>query len=95
MQIMKNRIRLNPHDPTKKLCLVIDGAKTVGIKFPEKVINIINAGSGLLSDDKDYSAVEGEAIALDRAIAGFQHWIYYCQEVELIRDCEGLGGLRV
>ena len=30
IKIMKNQIKLSPYDPTKKLRLVIDGAKTVG-----------------------------------------------------------------
>ena len=56
-----------------QLCLVTDGAKTVGTGFiliqyindkkPEKGINIINA---MLV--QDYSAVEAEEIALDRAM---------------------------
>ena len=63
IKIMQNQIRLIPYNPTKKLRLVIDGPKTVGTGFlrkqyindkkPEKGINIISAGSGLLSDDKD------------------------------------------
>ena len=68
IKIMQNQIRLIPYNPTKKLRLVIDGAKTVGTGFlliqyindkkPERGINIINAGSGLLPDDKDYSRVK-------------------------------------
>ena len=87
----------------KKLRLVIDGAKTVRTGFllmqyindkkPEKGINIINSGFGLLPDDKDYSAVEAEAIAPDCVITTCHRWIYYCETVELISDCEGLIGL--
>ena len=82
---------------------MIDGAKTVGTRFllihyindekPEKGINIIHSGSGLLPEDKDYSAVEREAIALDSAISACHHWIYYCKSIELISDREGLLGL--
>ena len=85
MKIMKNQIRLSPYDSTKKFRLMIGGAKTVGTGFiliqyendrnPEKGINIINAGSGLLADDKDYSEVEAGAIASHQAIAGCPHWI--------------------
>ena len=100
MKIMQTRIRLSPYDrKKKKLRLVIDGAKTVGTglhfiqyindKKPEKGINIIKAGLGLLSDDKDYSAVEAEVIALDRASVACHHWIYYFETVELISDFEG------
>ena len=73
-------MRLSPSDPTRKRGLVIEWAKTLGTRFlliqyindkkPEKDIDIINAGSGILPYDKDYSPVEAEAIALDRAIAG-------------------------
>ena len=33
MEIMKTRIKLSPYDTTKRLCLMIDGAKTVGTGF--------------------------------------------------------------
>ena len=33
MNIMQTSIRLSPNDPKKCLCLVIDGAKTVGTGF--------------------------------------------------------------
>ena len=71
----------------KRLPLVIDGAKTLGTGFiliqylndakPEKGVNIIHLGSGLLDQEKDYSPVEAEAIALDRAITACHHWLYY------------------
>ena len=37
--------------------------------------------------------MEAEAVALDRAIAASHYWIFYCPEVELISDCQGLLGL--
>ena len=37
--------------------------------------------------------MEAEANTLDRAIAACHHWIYYCEEIELISDYEGLIGL--
>ena len=37
--------------------------------------------------------MEAEATALDRAISACHHWIYYCPEVELISNCQGLLGL--
>ena len=37
--------------------------------------------------------MEAEGIALDRAISANHHWIYYCSEVELVSDCEGLLGI--
>ena len=57
---------------------------------PEKRVNIIHAGSGKLDPEKDYSPVEAEAIALDRAITACHHWLYYCDPVELISDSKGL-----
>ena len=60
MGIMKNQMKLSPYDPTKKLKLIIDRAKTVGTGFlhiqninddePKKGVNIINAGSCLLPE---------------------------------------------
>ena len=43
--------------------------------------------------DWDFSSMEAEATALDRAISACHHWIYYCPEVELISNCQGLLGL--
>ena len=37
--------------------------------------------------------MEAEAVALDWVKAACHHWIYYCPEVELILDCQGLLGL--
>ena len=39
-------------------------------------------------EDRDYSPVEADAIAFDRAMAACHHWIYYCEEVELLSNCE-------
>ena len=47
----------------------------------------------MLPEGKDFSPVEAEGIALDRAISANHHWIYYCNEVELVSDCEGLLGI--
>ena len=37
--------------------------------------------------------MEAEGIALDRAIAANHHWIFYCKEIKLVSDCEGLLGM--
>ena len=37
--------------------------------------------------------MEAEGIALDRAISANNHWVYYCNDVELGSDCEGLLGI--
>ena len=78
MEIMKTRIKLSPYNPTKRFRLIIDGAKTIGTGFflcqylndknPSKGVNIIHAGSGKLDPEKDYSPIEAEAIALNRAM---------------------------
>ena len=83
MNIMQTRFRLSPYDPTKRLGLVLDGAKTVGTGFilvqylneekPKKGVNIMHAGSGKLDPEKDYSPIEAEAIALHRAIEACHH----------------------
>ena len=39
--------------------------------------------------ENEYNNI-AEAIALDRVIAACHHWVYYCPEVKLISDCQGL-----
>ena len=103
MKIMRKQLKLSPFDPKQKLRLVIDGARTVGTGFlliqyvddkdVVKGVKIIHLGSNVLPLDRDFSSMKAEAIALDRAISACHHWIYYCQEIELISDCQGLLGL--
>ena len=86
LKITKTQIKLSPYDPAKKLKLVIDGASSIGTGFilvqlldekhPEKGCNIIHAGSSLLPEGRDFSPIESEAIALDRAMTSCHHWIY-------------------
>ena len=55
IDIMKTRIKLSPNDPTKRLRLIIDGVKTVGMGFilcqylneedPSKEVKKIHAGA--------------------------------------------------
>ena len=85
VDIMKTRIKLSPYDATKRLQLIIDGAKTVGTGFvlcqffndadQSKGVKIISAGSGKLDPEKDYSPIEAEAITLRRAIEACYHWL--------------------
>ena len=82
---------------------MIDGASSIGTGFifvqfrddkkPEQGCNIIQAGSGLLPEGRDFSPIEAEAISLDRAMTATHHWIYYCEDVELVSDCQGLLGM--
>ena len=51
---------------------------------------MINAGSSLLPQKREFSAMVAECIALDRAMVSCHHWLYHCPEVELITDCQGL-----
>ena len=60
-------------------------------KSPEKGCNNIPSGSTLLPEGRNFSLIESEATALDRASC--HHWIYYGQEVELDSDCKGLLGM--
>ena len=55
-------------------------------------IKIINAGSALLPQKREFSSMEAECIALDRAMVSCHHWLYHCPEVELITNCQGLIG---
>ena len=98
LEIMQTQIKLSPYNPKKRLRLVIDGTSSIGTDFmlvqfrddekPELGCNIIQAGSGLLPEERDFSPIESEAISLDRAITATRHWIYYCEEVELVSDCQ-------
>ena len=77
-KIMKKHLKLSPYDPKQKLRLVIDGARTartgllliqyVDDKDVAKSVKIIHAGSNVLQLDRDFSSMEAEANALDRAI---------------------------
>ena len=58
----------------------------------EEGIKTINAGSALLPQDREFSSMEAECIAFDRAMVSCHHWLYHCTEVELITDCQGLIG---
>ena len=103
LEIMQTQIKLSPYNPKKRLRLVIDGASSIGTGFmlvqfrdddkPELGCNIIQAGSGLLPEGRDFSPIESEAISLDRAITATHHWIYYCEDVVLVSDCQGLLGM--
>ena len=95
VDIMKTRIELSPYDPTKRLRIIIDGAKTVGTVFilcqylneenPSKGVKIIHAGADKFEPGKDYSPVEAEAIALSRAIEAC-----HSDPIMLFSDCKGL-----
>ena len=97
---MRTWIRLSPYDPTKRLRLVIDEAKTVGTgcvicqylneENASKGVNNIYAGSVKLDPDKDYCPIEAEANALSRAMEACHHWLYYSDPVQLFSDCSGL-----
>ena len=99
---MKKTLKLSPYNPDQKLRRIMDGSRTVGTGFIlvqyingenlEEGIKIINAGSSLLPQDREFSAMEAECIALDRAMVSCHHWLYHCPEIELKTDCQGLIG---
>ena len=99
---MKQSLKLSPYNPAQKLRLIIDGSRTVGTGFiliqyinddnVKEGIQIINAGSSLLPQKREFSSMEAECIALDRAMVSCHHWLYHCPEEELITDCQGLIG---
>ena len=71
LEIMQHQIKLSPYNPKKKLRLVIDGASSIGTGFmlvqfrddqkPEQGCNIIQAGSGLLPEGRDFSYLTGQS----------------------------------
>ena len=99
---MKQSLKLSPYNPEQKLRLIIYGSRTVGTGFiliqyindddVKDGIKIINAGSALLPQKRDFSSMEAECIALDQAMVSCHHWLYHCPEIELITDCQGLIG---
>ena len=84
---MKKSLKLSPYNPEQKLRLIIDGSRTVGTGFilvqyindenVEEGIKIINAGSALLPQEREFSAMEAECIALDRAMVSCHHCLYH------------------
>ena len=94
---MKQSLKLSPYNPEQKLRLIIDGSCTIGTGFiliqyindedVKEGIKIINAGSALLPKQREFSSMEAECIALDRAMVSCHHWLYHCPEVELVTDC--------
>ena len=99
---MKKSLKLSPYNPDQRLRLIIDGSRTIGTGFiliqyinddnMNDGIKIINAGSALLPQAREFSSMEAECIALDRAMVSCHHWLYHCPEIELITDCQGLIG---
>ena len=88
---MENQTKLSPYNSEKELYLVIDGASSIRTGFvllqrvkemdPEAGFLIINAGSSLLPPTKgEFSPVEIEAIALDRACTGCHQGPYYAEK---------------
>ena len=85
---MKQSLKLSPYNPAQKLRLIFDGSRTIGTGFilvqyvndknVKEGIKIINAGSSLLAQNREFSAMESEAIALDRAMVSCHHWLYHC-----------------
>ena len=100
MKVMQTRIMLSPYDPKKRLCLITDGAKTIGTGFvlcqyvnennPSQGVNIIHSGARKFDSGRIYSPVEAEDIALKQAISECHHLIYYADPVMLFSDCSGL-----
>ena len=100
-EIMKTQIKLSPYNSSKALYLVIDGSSRVGTGYcllqrlkeddPSRGFSIVSAGASLLPTTKgEFSPIESEMIALDRAVTSCDHWLRYAPEINLISDCTGL-----
>ena len=67
---MKQSLKLSPYNPEQKLRLIIDGSRTIGTGFiliqyindenVEEGIKIINDGSALLPQEREFSSMEAE-----------------------------------
>ena len=77
LSLMQTQVKLSPYDPSKHLCLIIDGTSKVGTGFvltqfvdeknPSAGVMIIHCGAALFPPG-DFSQVEGESIALYRLL---------------------------
>ena len=73
-EVIKTQRRLSPYDDTKPLCLVVDGASSVGAGYvlfqwrdqndPDAGANIVSANSTMFPSGRGISPVDGEIMAL-------------------------------
>ena len=75
-EIMETQIQLSPYNPDKQLCLLIDGASSIGIGYclfqfvsdsePEKGAVIISCNSSVLGENQvGWSPIDTELLRLD------------------------------
>ena len=73
-EVMKTQLRLSPYNEKEPLCLVIDGASTLGAGYvlfqwrnsedPTQGANIISANSTMFPKNRGFSPIDGELMAL-------------------------------
>ena len=99
-EVMKTQLRLSPYDDSKPLCLVIDGASTIGAGYvlfqwrkqgdPEAGAHIVAANSTMFPAGRGISPVDGELMALLFACRATSYWTRHCPNLHLYSDCSGL-----
>ena len=99
-EVMRTQLRLSPYDETKPLCLVVDGASSVGAGYvlfqwrdqndPDAGACIVSANSTMFPSGRGISPVDEEIMALLFACRATSYWTSHCPHLHLYSDCSGL-----
>ena len=98
--VMKKQLRLSPYNEKEPLCLVVDGASSVGAGYvlfqwrdsqdPGAGAHIISANSTMFPKNRGFSPIDGELMALVFACRATGYWTSHCPDLHLFSDCSGL-----
>ena len=98
--VMKKQLRLSPYNEKEPLCLVVDGASSVGAGYvlfqwrdsqdPGAGAHIISANSTMFPKNRVFSPIDGELMALVFACRATGYWTSHCPDLHLFSDCRGL-----
>merc|ERR1711888_200140 len=99
-EVMKTQLRLSPYNEKEPLCLVIDGASSVGAGYvlfqwrnsedPTQGASIISANSTMFPRNRGFSPIDGELMDLVFACRSTGYWTSHCPDLHLFSDCSGL-----
>ena len=99
-EVMKTQLRLSSYNDSKPLCLVVDGAISIGAGYvlfqwrkqgdPEAGAHIVAANSTMFPAGRGISPVDGELMALLFACRATSYWTRHCPNLHLYSDCSGL-----
>ena len=90
-EVMKTQLRLSPYNEKEPLCLVIDGASTLGAGYvlfqwrnsedPGAGAHIISANSTMFPKNRGFSPIDGELMALVFACRSTGYWTSHCPDL--------------